>query len=683
MSEPASREEETTNGEPTDGAKIIRNLGIAYISREIRRRSSHSTQMLAVMGETRGRAGESTFQSWRLTWMSHKTLERLEHLQQLNSNRQWVNHDVYRLMYREDLYIIAYERIKSKPGNMTPGTDEETLDGFSLQMIRGIIQDMRTEQFHFKPVRQQFIPKSNGKMRKLGIPCVRDKIVQEVMRMILEAIYDSPHGSSFSDASHGFRPNRSCHTALEEFRGKWVGMNWFIEGDIRACFDELEHHTLITILQKKIQDQRFLNLIWKLLNAGYMDLHGEKKESLIGSPQGGLISPILANVYLHELDEFVEQLQTQREKGKKKHRDPNYARLSQQRGRMIKRGETKTKAFKEIGKQLRSIPAMQVNDPDFIRVRYLRYADDWIIGICGSQALAEDLKQQIKTVLWEKLKLTLSEEKTRITNARTEEASFLGTMLQIGRGGEAKVKQQKNCLGISFKRRTTGWQTVLNAPLPRLVKRLQERGFCTKEGKPQSKPGWSHLDADQIINLYSSINRGIQNYYRFADNWKQISRIQWILRTSLAKTLARKYKLSVAKVYKRFGKTLSVTIPGKEGKEDRKISFYLNEDWKRNRYGFQRGKRSDIDLIQTWRKLRTRSKLGKPCCICGDDAGQIVMHHVRHIRKLSHRREATGFNRILRALNRKQIPVCTDCHGKIHRGKYDDLKLSKLAYLPC
>src|SRR5713226_9278091 len=151
-----------------------------------------------------------------------------------------------------------------------------------------------------RPPRRPF-----GKMRKLGMPCVRDKVVQEVMHMILEAIYDSPHGPYFSDTSHGFRPSRSCHTALREIRGKWTGVNWLVEGDIRACFDEIDHTTLVTILKKKIQDQRFLNLIWKLLNAGYMDLHGSKKESLIGSPQGSLVSPILANIHLHEHDEFV------------------------------------------------------------------------------------------------------------------------------------------------------------------------------------------------------------------------------------------------------------------------------------------------------------------------------------------------------------------------------------------
>ena len=614
--------------------------------------------------------------------MSQTTLERLEHLRRLNSNRQWVHHELYRLLYREDLYVVAYERIKSKPGNMTPGTDGETLDGFLLETIREIIQDIRTEQFQFKPVRTTYIPKANGKMRKLGIPCVKDKVVQEAMRMILEAIYDSPQGAYFSDDSHGFRPNRSCHTALREFRGKWVAVNWIVEGDIRACFDELEHHMLVTTLKKKIQDERFLNLIWKLLNAGYMDLHGEKKDSLIGSPQGGILSPILANVYLHELDEFVQELQMKLNTGREKRDNPVYRRLSEKKGRLLKRGETRSKAFKQVVKQMRATPSRQVNDPDYIRITYLRYADDWIVGVCGSQALAETIKGEMKTFLREHLKLTLSEEKTHITNARTEEALFLGTTLTIGMGKEAKIKLQKNRLGQSFKRRTTGWNTVMKAPMAKIITRLSDRGFCTKEGEPIAKAAWAYLDMDQIVHLYSSVNRGIQNYYRFADNWRQLSSIQYILEYSLAKTLARKFKISVQGVFKRFGKGFSTTIEGTGGKPDKVVSYYLNQDWTKNRDAFQGEKDPEIDLVRTWMKMRSRSKFEKPCCICGESAAPIVMHHVRHIRKLSHQRVPTGFNRILRAINRKQIPVCKACHGKIHRGEHDDIKLSDLAYLP-
>jgi hypothetical protein len=216
--------------------------------------------------------------------------------------------------------------------------------------------------------------------------------------------------------------------------------------------------------------------------------------------------------------------------------------------------------------------------------------------------IAETIKQEIKTFLRESLKLTLSEEKTHITNARTEEAFFLGTTFTIGNGGEAKIAQQTSPTGKTFHRRSTGWETVLKAPLPRLIKRLGDRGFCTKEGKPRSKTGWTNLDADQIINLYSAVNRGIQNYYRFADNWSQLNRVQYILELSLTKTLAHKFKITKTKVYKRFGKELAVVIKGKDGKPDRKVSFYRNRDWKKKRDAFQSGKHSDIDLVSKRRE---------------------------------------------------------------------------------
>jgi group II intron reverse transcriptase/maturase len=614
--------------------------------------------------------------------MSQKTFQRLEYLRKFNSDRHWKNRDLYRLMYKEDLYILAYEQIKSKPGNMTPGTDGETLDGLSLETIREIIREMKTEQFQFKPVRTTVIPKANGKMRKLGIPCVRDKVVQQVMYLILAAIYDSPEGAYFRETSHGFRPNHSCHTALREMREKWSAANWLIEGDIRSCFDEIHHGTLVAILNKKITDQRFINLIWKLLNAGYMDVRGARKDSLIGSPQGGILSPILANVYLHELDEFVEALRIKREKGKSKSRNPLYQKLSKAKAKLVAQGKTKTKEFKALVQRMRATPSVRVNDPEFIRIKYLRYADDWIIGLCGSHVLAEEIKQEIKMFLHERLKLTLNEEKTRITNARTEEALFLGTILTIGNDGPAKVTLSTTRWGKKVKRRSTGWETVLKAPLPKLLKRLSDRGFCTKTGTPIPKSGWAFLDVDQLILLYSSVNRGIQNYYRFTDNWRQLGRVQYILRFSLAMTLARKFKIPTPQVFKRFGKQLTYVIKGKEGKEDRTVSFYFSHDWTKNRGAFQHHSHSDVDLVRDAIRMRTRSKLGKPCCICGEMLGSIVMHHVRHIRKLSSKREATRFNRILRKLNRKQIPVCETCHRKIHRGEYDSLKLSDLVYVP-
>ncbi|HEX7734461.1 MAG TPA: group II intron reverse transcriptase/maturase [Ktedonobacteraceae bacterium] len=327
-----------------------------------------------------------------------------------------------------------------------------------------------------------------------------------------------------------------------------------------------------------------------------------------------------------------------------------------------------------------SDPSKVVNDPTFCRMKYLRYADDWLIVLCGNRATAEQIKEGVKTFLHDHLKLTLSEEKTRITHAQTEEAFFLGTILTIGNGGEAKVVLQKTSKGKMIQRRSTGWATIMKAPLDKVLKRLKERGFCTGEGEPTAKGLWTSLDADQIIQLYSSVNRGLQNYYRFVDNWKQCSRIQYILKFSLAKTLAQKYKISVPQVFQRYGKDLSLLIKGRGGKPDRQVSFYQNQDWAKKKLAFQGGSQDNMDVVRTLVRLRTRSKLGKPCCICGEAQKQIEMHHIRHIRKLSTKRVATGFNRLLRAMNRKQVPVCSDCHWKIHRWRVLDQPLLPAAH---
>src|SRR5947207_560413 len=346
-------------------------------------------------------------------------LQRLEVIRKLNGeNREWGNSELYRLMYKQDLYILACERIKSHPGNMTPGTDDETLDGFSLAMIDELIQEMRTERYHCKPVRTAYIPKSNGKMRKLGIPCARDKIVQEVVRLILEAIYDSPYGAYFRDCSHGFRRSRSCHSALKEIQGKWSGTTWFLEGDIKACFDDINHEILVSVMRKKIKDERFLNLIWKFLNAGYQDLDESRKDSLAGTPQGGIVSPILANIYLHEFDEYVEQLQKELEKGELRRPNPEYRQLQRRRHYLAKIGKIDTEEYRELGVQMRKLPSLDPKDPNFVRVHYVRYADDWVVGVTGPKRLAEEIREKVRQFLKAKLDLTLSEEKTVITNAR-------------------------------------------------------------------------------------------------------------------------------------------------------------------------------------------------------------------------------------------------------------------------
>jgi len=217
-------------------------------------------------------------------------------------------------------------------------------------------------------------------------------------------------------------------------------------------------------------------------------------------------------------------------------------------------------------------------------------------------------------------------------------------------------------------------EVALKAPIEAVVKRLHQKGFCDAKGVPMAKQAWGLLDEDQIVNLYSSVNRGIQRYYRPSDNWTYLRRIQYILKFSLAKTLAAKRKTGVAKVLK--GGNVSVQV--KRAGRTKTIAFYSNSDWAVNRGAFT--EHSEVDLVRMQIRLRTRSKLGRACCICSADQ-QVAMHHVRHIRKMTNR-HAKGFTRVLAALNRKQIPICRECHRRIHNGSYDGLKLSDLAYDP-
>lgn len=508
-------------------------------------------------------------------------------------------------------------------------------------------------------------------MRKLGIPSARDKIVQEVVRLILEAIYDSPHGAYFKDSSHGFRYSRSCHSALKEIQN-WSGTTWFLEGDIKAYFDDIDHEILVNIMRKKIKDERFLNLIWKFLDAGYQDLDESRKDSLAGTPQGGIASPILANIYLHELDEYVEQLQKELKKGDLRRPNPEYRSLQKRRQYLAKTGRINTEEYRELGVQMRKYPSLDPKDPNFVRVRYVRYADDWIIGVTGPKRLAEEIKEKARQFLKAKLNLTLSEEKTVITNARESDAKFLGYRIRLGRSKTAEQKQtlSTNASGKIFKRRSTGMQIVLRAPIDELIKKLCQKGFCDASGRPLHKKAWTLLDEDQIVSLFSSVNRGLQNYYRPTDNWAELCRIQYILKFSLAKTLAAKKQVAITKVIK--DKGISIT------RKQRTITFYRNTDWTTNRKAFTNS--PTIDLVRMHERMRVRSKLGLPCCICFDSVG-VAMHHVRHIRKMNEK-QAKGFTSLLAKLNRKQIPVCRECHRKIHNGSYDGMKVSELAYDP-
>lgn len=603
--------------------------------------------------------------------MNTNGLKRLVKLRELNANHAWVNQDLYRLMYAEDLYITAYERIKSSPGNMTLDAEGKTIDGFSRTTILNIIEEMRDESFTFTRSRRVQIPKPNGGKRPLSIPSARDKIVQEVMRMIFEAIYDGDN-PTFKECSHGFRRCRDTHGCLKEVF-KWSATAWFIEGDIKACFDEIPHDKLIAVLRKRIADSRFIDLVWKALKAGYLEFN-TPKNSIAGTPQGSVVSPILANIFLHELDTYVEGIVEKETRGKFRRRNPVYSRYQKVINRARRGLTVSQEEHEEARRHRRSVPSVMVNDPSFIRVHYVRYADDWLIGIDGPKSLATDTRDKIRDYLRDSLGLTLSVEKTKIGNARTEPAFFLGTYIQVGRSTNTEAKQAK--INISgkrqFQRRVSTMGIIFRMPTQLVIQKLHANGFCDGEGNPTSKRAWSILEARDVITRFNHLLNGYNNYYSFVHNRQGLARIQFILQKSAILTLAQKFRVRQPEIYRRFGPKLEVVTPGKDGNFD-SVSLNLIKVWNVGHRFTSGGNVKDIARTQL--RLRSRTKLeGEVCCICGNKA-DIVMHHVRHVRKGA----SKGFAKILSAINRKQIPVCPRCHNEIHSGRYDGMSLADLA----
>ena len=255
------------------------------------------------------------------------TMEILENIKKNSEkNKDEVFTRLYRYMLRKDLYYIAYQHLYANSGASTEGVNGDTADGFSEGKVNSIIESLTNETYQPKPARRTYIKKSNGKMRPLGIPTFTDKLVQEVLRMVLEAVYEPV----FLDCSHGFRPNRSCHTALKDLKHQFHGTRWFVEGDIKGCFDNIDHHNLVEMIGSKIKDARLLKLVWKLLKAGYLEdwqYHGTHS----GTPQGGIISPLFANIYLHELDKFVIRMASDFDKPVERTSTPEYGKIVRQR----------------------------------------------------------------------------------------------------------------------------------------------------------------------------------------------------------------------------------------------------------------------------------------------------------------------------------------------------------------
>lgn len=593
------------------------------------------------------------------------TMEILTKLQE-NSKK---NHDevftrLYRYLLRPDIYYVAYQHLYSNKGAGTKGVTDDTADGFSEIYIENIIEALKNEMYQPKPVRRTYIKKSNGKMRPLGLPVFTDKLIQEAIRMILEAIYEP----IFSDYSHGFRPARSCHTALAQIKKEFTGARWFIEGDIKGCFDNINHAVLVEIINQKIKDARFLKLIHSFLKAGYME-DWKYHETYSGCPQGGIISPILANIYLNELDRHVMKIKKEFDVATKARYTPEYTKLVGLRQRLhnkIKNSngierEKLIEEYKTATAQMLKLPAKQCDDK---KIKYVRYADDFLIAVNGNRQDCEKIKQELTKFISTTLKMELSQEKTLITHSNTP-ARFLGYDVRVRRDQQIKPKGK-------FKTRSMNNKVELSIPFKdKIEKFLFSNGIVKQRSdngklEPIHRPQLLNRTDLEIVTIYNAELRGICNYYGLASNFNKLIYFNYLMEYSCLKTLAGKHRSKVSKIRAMYKDGTGKWAVPYETKTGIKKMYFAN-------YADCKGKKFTDIVPQTAKNyshdvttLESRLK-AKICEVCGcTESDRYEIHHVNKVKNLKGKSE---WEKTMIAKRRKTIVVCHKCHMAIHHGE--------------
>ena len=576
-----------------------------------------------------------------------------------------------RLMKNPDIWIAAYKKLAPNKGLMTTGGDEGTIDGTSKKHLLLLRNSVLNNTYKAGRTRRVHIPKPRGASRPLGIPTFRHRIVQEVVRSVLETVYEP----TFETTSHGFRSNRSQHTALKDIRQNFRGTIWFIGGDITKCFGKVDHGILINMLRTKISDEKFISLVKKILRTRIRENTGNSVESIVGIPQGGTCSPLLFNVYLDALDKFMKSIKENYDTGKSRRRNPEYDRRWRKGG------------IKEARKVLYGVGA----DPNFRRLSYVRYADDFLVGLIGTKADALKIRERIQGFLRDELNLDLNMEKTKISHHRKDTIRFLGYIL--GKSGRNAYNYIRKYQGVKRKVRVIrGGSTFLKVDMEKVIERLHQKGFCRSDGYPV--PNFYYLPEPQtaIIRKLSLVLRGLERYYHLADNKRQqVYRLNYILRYSAAKLFAAKFRMhSISKVFAKSGKDLgkplkakrpigaadellgnmeeSVTkISSKQRKASAGLPFTKYVSISQPDIGVRTkaaksAHMKDPLLALEWRSIPGSYAFGLPCAICGSYQ-DVEMHHIRALKHLKGR---DPVEKQMIASVRKQIPLCKYQHAQAH-----------------
>lgn len=583
------------------------------------------------------------------------------------ANPEQVFTRLYRYMLRPDVYYLAYKHLYANDGAATPGVDKnDTADRFSEEKINRIIECLRNGSYQPKPARRTYIEKKNGsgKKRPLGLPTFTDKLVQEVMRMILESIYEP----TFSPYSHGFRPDRSCHTALKSIKLEFTGIRWFIEGDIKGCFDNIDHHVLTAIIDRKIKDAQFIQLVWKFLRAGYVE-DWKYNATHSGTPQGGIISPILANIYLNELDKYVAEMRERFDKPRHRKNTPEYAKAHYHAQKLSKKAKAATgqerehliAQVQELRKYMRTIPTVPQTDK---RIRYVRYADDFLIGVSGSKQDCEDIKAELKEFIASHLHMELSDEKTKITHSN-DYARFLSYDIRVRRDNTLKSFPGR------APQRTMSGKVEMNIPLKEKIEAFLFANGIVEQRDGKLFPTWRRnmigLTPLEIITVYNAELRGLCNYYGMASNFNSLQYFAYLMEYSCLKTLAAKSSSTLRQTLRKY----------KDGNGSWGIPYSTKKGERRRFFAdYRKCKDKSDDLSDVFvnkrviynnarNSLEARLK-AKACELCGStDAQTYEIHHVHKVKDLKGKAK---WEQCMIAKNRKTLILCKECHNLIHFG---------------
>lgn len=600
--------------------------------------------------------------------------EVLRNLSEKSKDEEYRFQRLYRNLYNPEFYWLAFKNIYANDGSMTAGADGTTIDGMSDERIEKIIESLRKRSYQPKPARREYIAKKNSdKKRPLGIQSGNDKLVQEVVKMILESIYEPV----FSNKSHGFRPNRSCQTALSQIQKTFTGTNWFVEGDIHACFDSFDHHVIIDLLEKRIDDEAFIQLIWKFLKAGYME-QWTYNRTYSGVPQGSGVSPVLANIYLHELDKYMEKYaEGFNTEAKRKHFSSAYKSSVSRTYRYRKTGreiwddlndeekKVRIQKLKELEREEKSLTPYVYNDSNYKRVQYTRYADDFIIGVIGSKSDAETIKKDVKEFLQNSLKLEMSDSKTKITHTG-DRARFLGYDITVSR-----VQTMKKTANGKVQRCQTGVVKLL-VPREKWVNKLIEYKAIKIKINENGKERFVALHRGKLVNQsdieilarYNAEVRGLYNYYSIADDSYKIGKFANVMKYSMYKTFACKYKANVHEIKRRYCRNDLFTV-AYETRQGTKTTTFYRDGYKRKDFATKFDNVSELPQFSKYAKTNTlKQRVERHTCeLCQKDCRKLEIHQIKKLKDLKGNAE---WMILMKQKRRKTLVVCSDCHALIH-----------------